>query len=415
MALAITLSGCARSGKTNLGQINLGTNLPVILHAVKTTKAKGKINPKEAEINRKTTFEFIAAFHNLYPNVQFHLSFYPEDQLAEHLRTRNQSGLGPDLIMTSGEQTNRLLKAGLISPMIKTKQQIENTYPDLLRRVTNRNGMLSGQPMGQETQLACFDKTRVVNPPETVQQLLQESSKGIRTGLVINLRDLYWSAGSLGAQSGLNVAFKGKQPDAEEKQGILSWLNWLKNANYQQQLSFVENQSILRNNLMNGELDWISCWSSQLRELRDSLGENLGISELPRGPKHSATAVTRLLVWSLGKNSSESQRQMTMKFIDFVMKPWAQKTYAMKSKTYSPVNPKVEVAVSNVIKRTKNNLDPEDRPKRLSLESNQILSRLSADPSAMKDAESIVTDVIYGVMEPEEADDHLIKTLQQSQ
>ncbi len=410
MALAITLGGCGR-----IGNISLGSNIPVILQAVKTTKARGKINPKEAEMNRETAFELLDAFKNLYPNVQFHLSFYPEDHLEEHLRTRNQSGLGPDLIITSGEQTNRLLKEKMIWPMTKTQQQIENTYPDLLRRVTNKNGNLSGQPMGQDRQLACFDKRRIAKPPETVHQLLQESSKGIRIGLVINLRDLYWSAGSLGAQSGLNMAFNGKQPDPESKQGILRWLTWLKNANYQQQLSFVENQSILRNNLIQGELDWISCWSSQLRELRATLGANLGVSVLPRGPDHSATTATRLLVWSLGKNSSQSQRQMTLKFIDFVMKPWAQKTYATKSKTYLPVNPKVEVAVADVMKRTKNNLILKDRSNRLSLESNQILSRLEADPSAMKDAESIVKDVIYGVLEPAKANEQLIRTLQKSQ
>ncbi|MFL0773866.1 MAG: hypothetical protein AB8A39_03800, partial [Prochlorococcus sp.] len=207
MALAITLGGCGR-----IGNISLGSNIPVILQAVKTTKARGKINPKEAEMNRETAFELLDAFKNLYPNVQFHLSFYPEDHLEEHLRTRNQSGLGPDLIITSGEQTNRLLKEQMIWPMTKTQQQIENTYPDLLRRVTNKNGNLSGQPMGQDRQLACFDKRRIAKPPETVHQLLQESSKGIRIGLVINLRDLYWSAGSLGAQSGLNMAFNGKQP-----------------------------------------------------------------------------------------------------------------------------------------------------------------------------------------------------------
>ena len=58
---------------------------------------------------------------------------------------------------------------------------------------------------------------------------------------------------------------------------------------------------------MAGELDWITCWSSSLRELRENaMGDKLALAPLPKGPSTKLKAATKLQVWSLGRNSSRS-------------------------------------------------------------------------------------------------------------
>jgi hypothetical protein len=41
----------------------------------------------------------------------------------------------------------------------------------------------------------------------------------------------------------------------------------LKNSSYQQNIRFLNDQRSLRDALVAGDLDWITCWSSSLREL----------------------------------------------------------------------------------------------------------------------------------------------------
>ena len=70
---------------------------------------------------------------------------------------------------------------------------------------------------------------------------------------------------------------------------------------------------------------------------------------LPRGPNQNRTATTRLEVWALGRNSSPLQRRKALLMVDFVTKPWAQKTYSLTTKNSMPVSQKAATVVASKI------------------------------------------------------------------
>lgn len=85
---------------------------------------------------------------------------------------------------------------------------------------------------------------------------------------------------------------------------------------------FLSNQVVLGEQLIKGQLDWITCWSSQLPKLRGALKEHLGVTILPKGPMGKPSPITRLQVWALGRNSSRRQRSDSLKLLGFMVEPW---------------------------------------------------------------------------------------------
>ena len=74
------------------------------------------------------------------------------------------------------------------------------------------------------------------------------------------------------------------------------WLHWLEHASYQQNIRFLNDQRILRQALVAGDLDWITCWSGSLRKLSEIMGEKLALAPLPKGPSTKLKAATKLQV-----------------------------------------------------------------------------------------------------------------------
>ena len=137
--------------------------------------------------------------------------------------------------------------------------------------------------------------------------------------------------------------------DNVHRDKVTAWLRWLVGSSYQQNIRFLNNQNQLRLGLIKGELDWITCWSSHLKRLKLAMGDDLGLAALPRGPAQHRKASTRLEVWALGRNSSPRQRRKALVMLEFITKPWAQKTYALASSSAMPVSQKAAAIVASKI------------------------------------------------------------------
>ena len=147
----------------------------------------------------------------------------------------------------------------------------------------------------------------------------------------------------------MEAALAKRPPDPDRQSKVTQWLHWLESASYQQNIRFLNNQRSLRKALISGELDWITCWSSSLRELREQMNDKLALAPLPKGSSMKLKAATKLQVWSLGRNSSRTQREKALVMIDFITKPWAQKTYALAGGNSLPVNRKAAKIVASKI------------------------------------------------------------------
>ena len=145
----------------------------------------------------------------------------------------------------------------------------------------------------QFVQLACFNKERLEVPPATLEEMEQES-ESTYFGMALQLKDLFWSAEAFDAGEAMEAALAKRPPDPDRQSKVTQWLHWLESASYQQNIRFLNSQRSLRKALIAGDLDWITCWSSSLRELRDQMNDKLALAPLPKGPSTKLKAATKL-------------------------------------------------------------------------------------------------------------------------
>ena len=112
---------------------------------------------------------------------------------------------------------------------------------------------------------------------------MNQSSSDVTYGLAIQLKDLFWSAEAFDAGPALKAAMDSSGTSQVDYETVTAWLSWLVDSSYQQNIRFLNNQGNLRDGLIRGELDWITCWSNNLRGLKLKLGDRLGVTALPKG------------------------------------------------------------------------------------------------------------------------------------
>ena len=361
--------------------------------------------PAEEQVTREISLTFVSrfqqlakGFRRLHPNLVVQLSLYPQDQLLRQVRKRSLSGLGPDLIVTTADGANALLHHHLTRPMPLSRDNASEIAPLLLHRVTSANGQISALPLALYTQLACFDRRRVPQPPTTVRQLLALSADGVRVGMALQLRDLFWTAGSLGAVPALLAAAEQRDPNPRERQGLLTWMQWLQSANIQRSVTFQAQQTELREGLSRGHFDWISCSSSDLPLLRSALGPHLGVSNLPRGEGGDATPVNVLRVMALGINSSGAQREMAIALSRYSLRPLVQRNMALESEVFLPVNRHVTMPVES-----SGTLATLEAAGRQGEDAAALLARLHAADPRVAQLEQVLVALVFGSIEPEQA------------
>ena len=377
------------------------SNRSIVLKVAQASKENEQRSINRFESERTISKDFQQQLKEMQPGIKLHPSIYAEESLEQELKVQTNSGLGPDLVITNSNQALSLAADGLTDP-IKLTKELENLInPAALERVKTASGALAGQPVSQYLQLACFDKRKLKKAPKTLKELSTASGNGQVFGMVTNLQDLYWSLGSFGAGEALATSLAGKQATNAAHARLTQWMRWLKASSYQQNIVFLRNQAALRKALIEGEMSWISCWSSQLPKLREELKEHLGIALLPSGEFGRATPITRLQIWALGKNSSKRQRSESLRLLHFMVQPWAQKTYALKYRTGYPVNPAAALIVNKQLPPGFEKFS-EDENKRVR-RGDAIVSAIDIRPRLQKEIQSTLNELIFDGLSPEQA------------
>lgn len=371
---------------------------PLVLYVAVTTPAEERITQELALVFQSRFQQLVDAFRRLHPNVVVQISLYPEEQLLRQIRQRTASGLGPDLIVTAAEPARQLLRQGLSQPMPLHREDARALDPLLRRRVVSPGGSVIGLPLVLYTQLACFDRRRVSTPPATVRELLQQSASGVRVGMALRLRDLFWSAGSLGALPALRAAAEGRPLDLAQRQGLRDWFQWLQDANVQKDVTFVEDAPSLREGFRRGRFDWISCSSSDLPMLERALGTHLGISTLPGGEASPASPVNGLRVIALGRDSSGEQRRMAIALGRYSLRPLVQRSLTLENQVFLPVNRHVTVPV-----QSSHALATLVAAGRQGAGVAALLADLQDNDPRVDRLEQVIVPLVFGVIEPQQA------------
>ena len=402
LCTAALLSSCSNSGRTPIKLLRVARIMPT----------NEKVTTVDSTRDRKRLSSFQNNLWDVVPGLRIQPALYSEAAAESELERQTFSGLGPDLVMGDARIIQELSEAKLLDTVPITPEQRNSIAPGLLERVTNSRGEVTGLPVSQFLQLACFDKRKLKEPPATLTGMSKQSGEGQVFGITQNFEDLYWSMGGFKAGSALLTALRGQQPTAKQTQNLVRWLSWLRDASYQQNVMFLRDQATLRKQLIVGQLHWISCWTSQLPQLREAMKDNLGIASLPAGPAAPATPISKLQVWGLGRNSSARQRQTAEELMQFIVQPWAQKTWSLRYRTNYPVNPAAATIINRQIPGIENLYI--FKSKQDIKIGDEIVGAINANPKLAKAVQNTINDVIFGAKTPTKAAERLQTVLSPS-
>jgi len=96
--------------------------------------------------------------------------------------------------------------------------------------------------------------------------------------------------------------------------------------------------------LQNNELDWITCWGGFFEDPKKTMGNNLGVAALPNGSRSKAFPPPIFYGFSLGKNSSQSQRTTALKFIKSNVNIVAQRKIQLDDLGFLAANQNVSIS-----------------------------------------------------------------------
>jgi hypothetical protein len=287
------------------------------------------------------------AFQHLHPAVRLEVLVLPEERLLGEVRRRSRSGLAPDLLLLNGDTANRLHRQGLTEPWDLPSPETDQLDPRVIARVRVSPEEVFALPQSLQPQLACFDRARLQRSPATLDELLAASSQGQRFGLPMDLLNLAWTLGALGALDSMAEVLADEPVTPLTRSRIAGWLLWLRSADLQQRITLTLSQRELIRRFQAGEIDWIACRSSDIDRLRDTLGNRLGLAPLPDGPAGPASPISRLRVLALGLNSSPAQRRAAQALTSFAVNPQMQRALTLHTRELLPVNRNVPVPVSS--------------------------------------------------------------------
>ena len=257
--------------------------------------------------------KFFEKFNHSNPDANIVYINYKSKNLIKQIERDNSIHLGPDVVITPQYLAEELLARNLTTSL-SNKQYFDSIYSSRIQADAKINNEYSFAPYLISTQIACFNSTTIKKSPSSIEELEKLSASGKKMGLSSQPYDLIWTAGTQGAISELS-SLGSQSVSGSTYPAIQKWLEWIETAALSQNMSFHRNSRDLAEKLKNNELDWVTCYGEQLENLKKTMGNSLGVSALPNGATSKAFPTHITYGFSLGKNSSQTQRDMAMKFI----------------------------------------------------------------------------------------------------
>jgi len=385
----------------------LGTRYRGHLHVLITSPSNEGLNKGLEEESERTVKLLVQQFRKLHPHVGVSAGVVPEQELEGLLYRRQAMGLAPDLLLTSSSMARQLAAANLSRHQTLPPQLIAQLRPDTLANLRRTDGGLDGVPMALMPDLACFNRRTTPSPPLTITALEQLEARGLETGMAIEGRHLFWTAGSFGAQEAISQLLAGEPITQDRRAAIEGWLNWLQLANQTKGVFFLNSLQQLTQELVLGRLDWVMCNSASLPRLREAMGADLGMALLPAGPAGKASPIRRVKVWAQSRGIPEQRRRLADGLVRFSVQTPFQSTFGLKG-TGVPVNRLLAPQLNhqNLQIRT---MAWASEP---NLNGDRFLERISLQPGLIPAMNGVLRQIIDADLEPEEGVNRFLALLQ---
>ena len=297
-------------------------------------------DPSDQKLNKLVVEQEVDLFQRFNPGVKIDVRFVPNDQLIKQLNFQYSRGLAPDLILLTTNNLLPLWRQGLIKPVELKPFEKKSVRAALLPAFTYKEQLL-GIPVLIYPQIACYNRSRLKDPPAKIDQLIKLGQAGYPIGISGSFESLRWLYTGFDDSARANIS--GKQSNELFKSPSLPFLTWLRLANLQPSISFESDQQLLRDGLVSGEFSWITCSGAWLQGLQKRMGSKLGIALLPSFPAGSAQGLLNARTWAFGSQSSSIQYEYAKRFALFSVNIVQQRNMILRLRSAMPVNPGISL------------------------------------------------------------------------
>lgn len=280
----------------------------------------------------------IDRYRRANPGVEILVQEQGPDMDAEFVRA-TRSGLGPNLLLTNSAAVQALAGSNAILPL---DQQVADDdlarYLSVALRTLRLGGALYGLPMAVDTQVLYYNRRLTEQPPTTLDQLLEEASRGQRILVNSQFVDAVWSARPFGVD--LFDAAGAPRPTTD---GIPNWLIWVEQARDIPAFIMDDNTESLRRRFLQGDVPYYIGHSDELNLLDEALGPDLGVTQLPAGPAGSAGPALTTAAFMVNAMSSQGQIERSLDLVRFITSN-EQQSALMRDASLAPANGQVRIS-----------------------------------------------------------------------
>ncbi|MGB5633728.1 MAG: extracellular solute-binding protein [Waterburya sp.] len=280
-------------------------------------------------------------YRELYPKIQIISEFFPEDKISEQFRQKSQAGLGPDLMISSYQDLIPLIRVGVLKTLNDYNLDLSSYLPRPIGQVTYKD-KLYGLPFSLNTQVLCYNKTKVERPLNTLPEMMAEIDAKRQIAQTSSFLDTFW---------GVQV-FQHPTPTRNKKEierivdfpAWANWLEWLRLVKKNPNFILADESASLDQVFAEGKLAYYICKSEDISNLQATLGEDkFGITTLPSAGNRSAGPLlfTKAIVFN--RISSQSTTKLALQLARFLTNAEQQTILALETQSLIPVNKKVQL------------------------------------------------------------------------
>ena len=300
----------------------------------------------------KTLKTILNDYRELYPKVKIVVEFMPEKTIAQQFRQQSQSSLGPDLMITSYFDLIPLIRAKTVLNLSDYNLDLSTYLPRPISQVIHQNN-LYGLPFSLNTQVLCYNKSKVEQPLESLPEMIQEVEAERQVALTSNFVNTLWGVQIFNQEWSPDTSQNDQDSIALDNynqefnfnpQAWADWLEWLQEAKKHPHLILADERSTLHPTFAQGKLAYYVCKSEEISDLKATLGEDkLGVTNLPGLVNRPAGPLlfTRAVVFN--RASSPSTIKLALRVAQFLTNAEQQTKLAIETDSLIPANRQVKL------------------------------------------------------------------------
>ena len=278
-------------------------------------------------------------YEAVHPKTKVIHTGYEFNALAPAFWRRASQGLGPDAVILTERELPALIKAGLVENLDSYDLDTTDWFPKSLISLRGLDQHLYGIPVAFQSMALCYNRSQVDTPPQTLNDLLEQSRNGIGVAFEAGFLKSMWGIGAFGGNF-----FNSANQFVLRESSLIRWLNWLDQAKQIPTIYFDHRPEILYNLFASGKVAYFPCWTFEYIPLKEQLGDDLAVASLPSATAENTSPYLETDALIINVHASLQQKKLALDFAQFMTQSDQQLAMISGAEhTVTPINSKTKV------------------------------------------------------------------------